>query len=722
MDADAVSTASSLDLFDEGTLDEYPCEELDQQLFGPEWIASIEALDSVGDQELYDDATTDGFVPMDWEQDHAAMEQSLNQLGMDDLRLSFQQGEELALVSQLLEHLGLVMTSQQVEWHRRRFAVKIKNIKDAQPMAKRLRGDHLSPDSQRIRDAGSSKAVRNLVDESQNLGESQLPLPGRRFKENRSSRLWVGTREEQERADQDHWTEVVIGILSKAGAPLIEMAAESINKEAVLRGAIGSTRGSTMESYCKALKPLVQWLEDTNSQAWPATLIQIIDFLHMAGNKPCSPSYPRRFGQSFSWFERIGNWAESERLSGQELLTRTIAYWTEALRAGIRPLKQAARYPWAMMASLELYVLDQSQPKHKRYKAWTMLVKAWGTMREDDLQHLSPGKFRAMGELLVSELMRSKTSGASKRVRELPIAIWTGVTLTRNLWLETGMGLMDELTLKTNDYLLPAFDSLGAPMQRPMTYLESACLSRAVIRDLKEVIYDRDAEVWKEGSGRLIPESLISLWTEHSARPVVPSAGQVLEFLKDECNYLGRWSPGGSADYTRAFRTVAQSIQTRVWRAVLSGDKRLFEHEVLDRVTSWGEARGWKEEESAEQKAGLLTKVKAYWDEVAKAGGPPEETSPVTVEPVAGVAERPLPQLPRKGVKNRYLIVFSRNRRHAKLHRIGGCQWTQLTLADSQEIRHALPELYSSRCKLCWPQLLGQDLNVEAESSAESEL
>ena len=45
------------------------------------------------------------------------MEQSLNQLGMDDLRLSFQQGEELALVSQLLEHLGLVMTSQQVEWH-----------------------------------------------------------------------------------------------------------------------------------------------------------------------------------------------------------------------------------------------------------------------------------------------------------------------------------------------------------------------------------------------------------------------------------------------------------------------------------------------------------------------------------------------------------------------------------------------------------------------------
>ena len=112
-----------------------------------------------------------------------------------------------------------------------------------------------------------------------------------------------------------------------------------------------------MECYTKAIRPLLEWLHREYKLDWPSKVIEFIDFLHLVGNKPCSPSFPKRLQQSLAWFEKVGNWDEGERISKHELVNRTVAFWSEELRSGVKPLRQAVRYTWQMMAALELFVM-----------------------------------------------------------------------------------------------------------------------------------------------------------------------------------------------------------------------------------------------------------------------------------------------------------------------------------------------------------------------------
>lgn len=704
-----------------GEAEDYPLHPLDTDVFDAGWITAMEELDQVSESGLFEQVSSDGFIPSDWDQDQVAMEQTLEALGMDDQRLALQSGDEAALVRQLILHLGLSIEPRQAEWHRRRFVAKIQKIADRSPLAKKLRGDHLPISSQRIRDTCTKGQSSDISKQEDTTSVDWMPPPGSK-RSLGGEREQVGTREQREAEEQQYWAQVVISILRKTPAPIWDLVEDSINQDQVIRGAIGSTRGSTMETYCKALTPLLNWLEISGKGNWPLSLVQVLDFLHAVGAKPCSPSYPKRFEQAFRWFEKIGSWPASDRMSSHEIFSRTVAYWAENLRAGLRPLKQAARYPWCLLVALELYVTNPAKANHLRLKAWTMLLKAWATLREDDVQHICPKKLRPLGELLITELMRSKTSGASKRVRELPVALWTGATVARTLWVETGLALLEELTAKDNDFLLPYFSATGIPTQRPATYMESACLAHLVIADLKIPAYNTDTETWEETGQKLISAELVNLWTEHSGRPVIPSSAQVLQIHKDECNYLGRWSPGGSADYSRAFRVVIHSIQTKVWKAVLQADPRLYEHEVLDRITSWGEARQWPDEQVVAQREQLRQTLDGFWKEIKKAGGPPEDVG----EPaVPQDLVRAVPSVMGKAGQNEapgFLLVYTRQRKQAKLHRVGGCQWTLVKLADAREVKKPKPEMYSSRCKLCFPRLTEQGANWEDGSSDDSEL
>ena len=191
-----------------------------------------------------------------------------------------------------------------------------------------------------------------------------------------------------------------------------------------------------------------------------------------------------------------------------------------------------------------------------------------------------------------------------------------------------------------------------------------------------------------------------------------PTAAQLLKVPEDERNYLGRWSPGGADEYGRGYRLVVQDIQQKVWSAVLSGDPRLAEFEILDRLTRWAEV---PEAQLGELKLSLNSSMRHFLEEVKKSGGPP---------PLQAVEPFVLPVLPNPSLKptgrsaGMFLIVYTRGRKHAKLHRVGGCQWTTVTLADCQEVAKPTRSMYNSRCKLCWPSLFADALaNAEGISS-----
>jgi hypothetical protein len=154
----------------------------------------------------------------------------------------------------------------------------------------------------------------------------------------------------------------------------------------------------------------------------------------------------------------------------------------------------------------------------------------------------------------------------------------------------------------------------------------------------------------------------------------------------------------------------------------LEADPRLFEWEILDRIGSWGEARQWPTEQIVQERSRLEATLKSFWAEVVKAGGPPVEATPAPFAPPEMVERPPVGVATAKG-KGSYLLVFTRDRKAAKLHKMNGCQWTQVKLADAQEVSNPLPEMYSSRCKLCWPGLLAK-VGEPAEDvlSSDSEL
>ena len=78
-------------------------------------------------------------------------------------------------------------------------------------------------------------------------------------------------------------------------------------------------------------------------------------------------------------------------------------------------------------------------------------------------------------------------------------------------------------------------------------------------------------------------------------------------------------------------------------------------------------------------------------------------------EPVAVAAKvKPL---------RRYLIVYSRNRKFARLHEVGKCPASESDVIDSMALDEAelVASMYDSRCKHCWPD--GQASDSEQDCS-----
>ena len=205
----------------------------------------------------------------------------------------------------------------------------------------------------------------------------------------------------------------------------------------------------------------------------------------------------------------------------------------------------------------------------------------------------------------------------------------------------------------------------------------------------------------------------------------MPSAAQSLGIPKETRDSLGRWSPSGADDYARAYRAAAAGVQTTVLKAVLGGDRRLDEDEVLDRIVQLPEYGMATTEQALEMKALLGEAVASFRGELSKAqachGG---EAMPLAGEdlPPAGVVSDARKSLSRKAGRScrpRFVIVYSRQRKSAKLHKIAGCEWTRVTLNDMQEFESVTSSMYDSRCKLCWPPTSKQEDAVDEFSSSD---
>ena len=169
----------------EGWVDEGGYEEnwnsMDKERFVAAWVASMEALEATPLEHLSDD----GFISDQWNLNQKLIQSTILSLGFTDTKLLAQKGDELSMTTQVIAHLGLEVAQAETEFHRRCLAKQILDICLREPLAKRIRGEHLSPALQRMQDTiqaalrGSSEApaVTGISD----AGEGwMIPGPGRR--------------------------------------------------------------------------------------------------------------------------------------------------------------------------------------------------------------------------------------------------------------------------------------------------------------------------------------------------------------------------------------------------------------------------------------------------------------------------------------------------------------------------------------------------------------
>ncbi len=348
------------------------------------------------------------------------------------------------------------------------------------------------------------------------------------------------------------------------------------------------------------------------------------------------------------------------------------------------------------------------------------MLKVYGVLRWDDLQRLKPRDISLRASGLVGRLSQTKTSGAGKKVRDLPLFVPGGAYVLCADWLRTGHELWSHLGSKERDYFLPRFtgdlaDCFGIPASAG----DLAILGRKVLGETKVPVWGADGfDGWSEGLVPLVPVPLLNGWTGHSERCTLPSLFAAMGVAKQDRDPLGRWSPSGSDDYVRTYRALVQSLMKRM-RAML-GEGNVFkaadEEEAIEDVKVYAARSGNEEPEVLQEAADrLISTAKVFYGLLSMSPADAPAEAPREAVVVDTILEDKV-----VGPPPPYVIVLSKRGAVLRLHRSDGCYKAQHLAFASYEVCELEPvprELYTHYCHSCWP---APHASVRSESGEDS--
>ena len=457
---------------------------------------------------------------------------------------------------------------------------------------------------------------------------------------------------------------------------------------------------------------------------------QLVGYLHAREEEGMGASVPLAISKAIAWFEKIGGFDEEVKISNDPLLQLVVKGMLKRLEDKTPPRKRAPRLLSCFLPAMERLVTARDEPVHIRLGAWVKLLKVWASFRFDDLAHLRVDTVRFYDARLSGLMRRTKTTGAGKRVRDLPFHIGTDAWIDDSSWLGAGWEIARGAVLK-GDLLIPAGSS-GPQVEDDMvmSYTEAVAWSMEVFTAMKG----------PDGKP-LVPEDWERFWTEHSERSTLSSGLASLGIQKSDRDLLGRWTPEGSDQRIRTYNSVVSGLQAKFAGPVRRGDgyDAFDEGSVLEELKVWLHEKWGVEESTAEEavenwktslrpvKGGFMEMVSKDGDGGVQEGSQPKgEVAPDSSSSSSSTEEES--SSGRKGIERLseerefgFVVVYNRIDR-GKLHRGGkkGC-W----MAKQRKFRKAtsfakIPDEseYTSRCKLCWPEK-GAD---ESSSDSEDEL
>jgi hypothetical protein len=691
----------------------------DEESAWKEYAAVLQSLaaDDEADTFVYESTPETGQVQYahNWSLIKALLEKE----GLVGQKLSFQAGDEEVLLQQVLNMLAIECDRSEFLAHLITLQQLVKKEEDNLPLGKRLRGEHCTVTWQNLEDHSLGQ-VSQPADPF--VPFHVIPKPGKRRQASAMAQVET-VKDEENRMKKEIADKIIFKIL-ETDHPNAVAARRTEDPSKILLGAMGDTRASTMMIYIRVWERMTAWLNFAKGLNWPSEALNLVEYLHHAVTEPCSRTHPQSLLQAVSWLERTAGIIPTQMLSRDSLVQKTVEYCTGLLSVGALPMKQAARLPSVCIAALECFICDPVHSPYLRFRAFTICFKVWATLRQDDIQHFSLSNFRRVGNFFAGELLQTKTTGPTKRVKEVPLVIAENASITGLPWLVCGLSLATEFDIKKRDYLLPECASGGHGFgPRMAKYAAASAASLKVMQSLKvpEVELKEGRVNWCEGQAQLLPPEMVKLWSEHSPRACMPSWTSLMAVEKSVRDLLGRWSPTGSEDYTRTFRMTVRELQLAVVRAIRSKDERLTEEDILEKLK-----RHMAENEDIPGRA-HYDEVCIKWREICTAfqkklvqHGPDWQdkldeqfvSRDGLSEPPAVPTEQGKPLIGNAD----YVIVYSKGRRFARLHSVhSNCPWNKLDLTDNIAVHVPLPEMYNARCKICWPNTCQEQVEMDSD-------
>ena len=507
--------------------------------------------------------------------DAGAIVGMLRQVGLTGPKLALQVGDEETLARQLAEEAKVEFAP----WIVTVVSNLVKEACDSLEMDVRLAGDKAPPATQAIRDAVSHHEQTGSSGSARASGRAEtnmmvVPQKGRMRK--------LGTPTMRPSRSEDEEEERVLSALieelEQLGAPVLERMALTSNPTRARQALLGKFRPSTVKRYLAYWQGFRRWSARTNG-SMPMTSENLLNYLMAREEEGMGPSVPLSISKAVAWMGRVAGYQKEEWCDDDPLVTFMVQDLLRKLESNAPPRRRAPRMLSAFIPALEALVVGRDVSPIIQAGAWIRLVKLWASLRFDDIAHMRHDMLKSYEGRLSGLMRRTKTTGAGKRVKELPLHVSKDAWVRHPEWLTKGLVALGRITGGGGSLLVPAGSSTGSPMEdRVMQYQEAVAWSTEVM----------DSLVTDHGA-KLIPDGWCQFWTEHSDRATMSSCLAALGVPKPERDLLGRWKPEGSDQYVRSYNTIIGRLQVKMALPVQAGEgyQAFDEGAVLEELKDW---------------------------------------------------------------------------------------------------------------------------------------
>ena len=215
---------------------------------------------------------------------------------------------------------------------------------------------------------------------------------------------------------------------------------------------------------------------------------------------------------------------------------------------------------------------------------WVVLLCTWGCLRLSDLEGLDPSRIALGSRGLRGVLVRTKTTGPGKQVKETPVFVSRRISVSGHDWMRCGFNIWQEFGNTSRDYFVMTTDAKMENAIAKYAPIEKVALFvRQVFLGLSSPAKPR-LQLWKHRDDMQMMDQVGMLyWTGHSMRHFLPTIAAAINIGKEESDYIGRWHVNlhQSADYIHTSRQIVHRVQEEVNRALIEGKPGHYDESEL---------------------------------------------------------------------------------------------------------------------------------------------